>query len=127
MLERRAETLGLKRSPDDVLEDALQTVRVSSRSHAETTRKGKDTNRGMLGPLREAVLVERELGLELGDDGLVLEEEDGAVAVREAVDPALGGSELLGGDDALEDVQGDLPELLVLGAKEKDRLKWKRG
>ena len=81
----------------------------------------------MLGPLREAVLVERELGLELGDDGLVLEEEDGAVAVREAVDAALSSSELLGGDDALEDVQGDLPELLVLGAKEKDRLKWKRG
>ena len=81
----------------------------------------------MLGPLGEAVLVERELGLELGDDGLVLEEEDGAVAVRKTVDPALGGSELLSGDDALEDVQGDLPELLVLGAKEKDRLKWKRG
>ena len=80
-----------------------------------------------MGPDGEVGSVESVLLLEALDDGLVLEEEDGAVAVREAVDPALGGSELLGGDNALEDVQGDLPELLVLGAKEKDRLKWKRG
>ena len=58
VLERRAETLSLKRSPDDVLEDALQTVRVSSRSHQESKgRKGHEQMRagttGGSGPGRE--------------------------------------------------------------------------
>ena len=76
----------------------------------------------MLGPGREAVLVERELGLEVLHVRLVLEKENGAVAVGEATDAALGRGELLSGDDLTEDVQGDLPELLVLGAKEENSL-----
>lgn len=78
----------------------------------------------VLGPGGETVLVEGEAGLEVLDAVLVLEEEDGAVAGGEAaVDLALGRGELVGGDDTLEHVQGDLPELLVLVTQEEDSLK----
>ena len=80
----------------------------------------------MLGPLGEAVGVEGELALEVLDDVLVLEEEDGAVAAGEALDAALGRGELLRGHDALEHVQGDVPQLLALIAKEEDSLRMEK-
>ena len=73
----------------------------------------------MLGPLGEAVLVDWELGLEVLDRDLVLEEENSAVAVREALDTRLRRGELLRGDDLTEDVQRDVPELLVLLPKQQ--------
>lgn len=77
----------------------------------------------MLGPGGEAVLVGGVLRLEALDALLVLEEEDGAVAGGEAaVDLALGRGKLVGGHDALEHVQRDLPEFLVLVSEEKHRL-----
>ena len=76
----------------------------------------------MLGPGGEAVLVERELRLEVLDDVLVLEEEDGTVAVREAVDPRLSRGELLRRDDLLQDVHGDVPELLVVVTEQENSL-----
>ena len=76
----------------------------------------------MLGPGGEAVLVQRELRLEVLDCDLVLEEEDSTVGVREAANPLLGRRELLCGDDLLENVQSDVPKLLVLGAQEEDSL-----
>lgn len=86
-------------------------------------RKGPRTYAGVLGPGGEAVLIGGVLRLEGFDALLVLEEEDGAVAGGEAaVDLALGRGELVGGHDALEHVQRDLPELLVLVAEEEDRL-----
>ncbi len=51
---------------------------------------------------------------------MVLKEEDGAGAGLEAVDLALGGGPLLGGDDGLEGLGGEVPELVVLGAEEDD-------
>lgn len=76
----------------------------------------------MLGPGGEAVLVERELRLEVLDDVLVLEEEDGTVAVREALDLPLGRGELLRGDDLLQDVQSDVPKLLVVVTEQENSL-----
>ena len=76
----------------------------------------------MLGPGGEAVLVERELRLEVLDDVLVLEEEDGTVAVREALDLPLGRGELLRGDDLLQDVQRDVPKLLVVVTEQENSL-----
>ena len=76
----------------------------------------------MLGPGGEAVLVERELRLEVLDDVLVLEEEDGIVAVREALDLPLGRGELLRRDNLLQDVQGDVPELLVVVTEQENSL-----
>ena len=76
----------------------------------------------MLGPGGEAVLVKRELRLEVLDCDLVLEEEDSTVGVREAANPLLRRRELLCGDDLLENVQSDVPKLLVLGAQEEDSL-----
>ena len=76
----------------------------------------------MLGPGGEAVLVERELRLEVLDDVLVLEEEDGTVAVREALDLPLGRGELLRRDNLLQDVQGDVPELLVVVTEQENSL-----
>ena len=76
----------------------------------------------MLGPGGEAVLVERELRLEVLDDVLVLEEEDGTVAVREALDFSLGRGELLRRDNLLQDVQGDVPELLVVVTEQENSL-----
>ena len=82
----------------------------------------------MLRPDGEVVRVERVLLLEALDHGLVLEEEDGAVASGEAaVDLALGRAPLLGGDDGLERVEHDLPELLVLRAKQEHGLSCERG
>lgn len=49
----------------------------------------------MLGPIREAVLVEREASLQVLDCDLILEEQDGAVAVCETLDLALSLGELL--------------------------------
>lgn len=76
----------------------------------------------MLGPGREAVLVEGDARLEVFDALLVLEEEDGAVAGGEALDLGLGRGELRGGNEALEDLEGDVPQLLVLVAEEEDSL-----
>ena len=76
----------------------------------------------MLGPGREAVLVERELGLQVLHVRLVLEEEDGTVAVREALDLPLGRGELLRGDDLLQDVQSDVPKLLVVVTEQENSL-----
>lgn len=81
-----------------------------------------ETYGGVLGPLGEAVGVEGKLALEILDDVLVLEEENSAVAGGEALDAALGRGELVLGHDALEHVQGDVPELLVLVPKEEDGL-----
>ena len=78
----------------------------------------------VLGPDGEIVRVERELLLEALDDGLVLEVEDGAVAGLEAaVHLALGRAELVYGNDRLQDVEDDVPELLVLVAKEENDLR----
>ncbi len=85
-------------------------------------RNAKEAYAGMLRPGGEAVLVERELGLEVLHDGLILEEEDGAVTVREALDSALGGGELVCRNNLLEDIQGDIPELLVLVSEQEDSL-----
>ena len=76
----------------------------------------------MLGPLGEAVGVEGELALEVLDDVLVLEEEDGAVPGGEALDAALRRGELVRGHDALEHVQRDVPQFLVLVAEEQHGL-----
>ena len=76
----------------------------------------------MLGPGGDAVGVDGDALLEALDRVLVLEEEDGAVAGGEALDLRLGHGELLCGDDGLEDVEGDVPELLVLLAVEQDDL-----
>ena len=91
-------------------------------------RRGEgETYRGVVGPDGEVVRVERELLLEALDDGLVLEVEDGAVAGLEAaVHLALGCAELVCGNDRLQDVEDDVPELLVLVAKEENDL-WARG
>ena len=79
---------------------------------------------GVLGPDGEVVRVERELLLEALDDGLVLEVEDGAVAGLEAaVHLALGCAELVCGNDRLQDVEDDVPELLVLVAEKEDNLR----
>ena len=89
--------------------------RVHVRGHSE--RQGKHT---YLRPDGEVVLVEREVLLELADRGLVLEEEDGAVAGLEARELLVGGGPLLLGDDRLEDLAGNVPELLVLSLEEHD-------
>ena len=81
-----------------------------------------------MGPDGEVGGVEGVLLLDALDDGLVLEEEDGAVAGGEAaVDLALGRPPLVGGDDGLERVEDDLPELLVLVPEEEDGLSNERG
>lgn len=76
----------------------------------------------MLGPIREAVLVEREASLQVLDCDLILEEQDGAVAVCETLDLALSLGELLLRYDWFEDLKGDVPKLLVLSAEEEDSL-----
>lgn len=84
---------------------------------ARSKRHSRHTH---LRPDGEVLLVEREVLLELADGDLVLEEEDGAVAGLEARELLLGGGPLLLGDDGLEDLAGDVPELLVLGLEEHD-------
>ena len=67
-------------------------------------------------------MVDGELGLEGLDDVLVLEEEDGAVAGGEVLDLRLRRGELLRGHDLAQDVQRDVPELLVLLTEQQDGL-----
>ena len=114
------------------MESAVQTMywsmpcvgvraRVSTRYMRAGGKEGAYVR--VLGPDGEVGGVEGVLLLEALDDGLVLEEEDGAVAGGEAaVDLALGRAPLVGGDDGLERVEDDLPELLVLVSEEEDGL-----
>lgn len=98
VLEVGTQALNLEGSPDEQL---LHTQRLN-------------------GPGREAVGVDGELGLEgLGGVG-VLVEEDGAGAALEEGELVGGGLELVLGDNGLEGLGGDVPELLVLGAEEDD-------
>ena len=80
------------------------------------------TYAAVLGPGGDAVGVDGDALLEALDRVLVLEEEDSTVGVREAANPLLRRRELLCGDDLLENVQSDVPKLLVLGAQEEDSL-----
>ena len=67
------------------------------------------------------VSIGGELLLHALDDGPVLKEQDGAGAGLEA-SHALGGWAELGlGNDGPEDLAGDVPELVVLGAKEDEQ------
>ena len=84
---------------------------------ARSKRHGRHTH---LRPDGEVLLVEREVLLELADGDLVLEEEDGAVTGLEARELLLCGGPLLLRDDGLEDLAGNVPELLVLGLEEHD-------
>lgn len=98
VLQVGAEALGLEGGPGGVLQDGG----------------------AVLGPDREAVLVEGELLLHAADDGGVDEEEDGAGGGLEA-GVALGrGLPAVGGHDLLEDLRGDVPQLVVLGAVEDE-------
>lgn len=74
----------------------------------------------MDGPGGEAVGVEGELVLQGLCGRGVLEEEHRAGGALEERELVGGGLEVLGGDDGLERVGGDVPELLVLAAKEND-------
>lgn len=96
MLEVGAEALGLEGGPGGELQDGG----------------------AVLGPGREAVLVEGELLLHGADDGGVDEEEDGAGAGLEACIAPGRGIPALGGYDGLQDVRGDVPQLVALGAVE---------
>lgn len=98
MLEVGAQTLSLEGSPEEVLLDGV----------------------GLLSPGGEAVGVDGELGLEALLDGDVGEEEDGSGGALEAGDTVGGGLPGLRGNDGLEGVRGDVPELVVLGAEEDD-------
>ena len=79
----------------------------------------RETYVRVFGPDGELVVVDGELGLERLDDVLVLEEEHRAMAGGEVLDLRLRRTELLRGDDLAEDVQRDVPELLVLLPKQQ--------
>lgn len=98
VLQVGAQALELQRSPDEQL---LHAQRVDS-------------------PGREAVGVQGKFILQGLCGGGVLEEEHRAGSALEERELVGGGLEVLGGDDALERLRGDVPQLLVLAAKEDD-------
>lgn len=75
--------------------------------------------RGVLRPVREAVCVERNVLLVLANNLGVLVEENGAVSRLEAVDALFRGGEVVTGD-GLQDLLGELPELVVLILEQDD-------
>lgn len=75
---------------------------------------------GLLRPHREVVGVEGELLLKLAHYRLVFEEQYGAGTGGEGIELGFGGGESVGGNDLLQLVLGDVPELLVLGAEQDD-------
>lgn len=98
MLQVGAQALELESSPDEQL---LHAQRVNS-------------------PGGEAVGVQGKLVLQGLCGGGVFEEEHRAGSALEERELVGGGLEVLGGDDALERLRGDVPQLLVLAAKEDD-------
>lgn len=98
MLQVGAQALELQRGPDEQL------------LHAQ----------GVDGPGGEAVGVEGELVLQGLCGRGVLEEEHGAGGALEERELVGGGLEVFGGDNGLEGVRGNVPQLLVLAAKEHD-------
>ena len=98
VLEVGTETFSLESSPEEVLLD-------SSRLN---------------GPRLESVGVDSELALESLDGGVVDVEEDSSGSGLEAGNAAGGALPALGGDDGLESVGCDVPELVVLSTVEND-------
>lgn len=98
VLEVGTKTLSLEGRPEDEL------------LHGETLRREQG----------ELVGVGGELGLHALDDGLVVEEEDGAGGALEHGHALRRVLPLVLGDDLLEGVGGDVPQLLVLGAEQDD-------
>lgn len=96
VLEVGAEALGLEGGPEEVLLDAVALV----------------------GPDGELVGVEGKLLLHAVDDVLVVEEEDGSRGALEHGELVGRALPLVLGDDTLEDVAGQVPQLVVLAAKE---------
>lgn len=98
MLQVGAEALELEGGPEEVL------------LHAGA----------LSGPVGEPVGVHGERGLHALDGVLVLEEEDGARSALEHVHAVLGGLPLVAGDNGAKRRRRQVPELVVLCAKEDD-------
>lgn len=99
VLEVGTETLGLEGGPEEELLDGV----------------------GLVGPDGEAVGVDGELVGKFVNHGGVVEEKDGSGGGLEAGDTAGGGFPASLGDNGLEGVGGDVPELVVLVTEEDEK------
>ncbi len=98
MLKRAAEAFSFKSSPDDEL------------SHTSS----------VLGEARESLSISGESFLHLLDGNIIFEEQDGTVASSETLHLFSSRGEVFSGDDALEDIRGELPEFIGLVLKKDD-------